>query len=265
MPNIQLEDLITTATKAGKETLDFYKEKISVETKDDDSPLTKADLASEKILLDELGRFDIPILSEESEDDKARLSSDRVIIIDPLDGTSDFIQKTDDYSIMIGVVEKGSPVMGVVYHPVSETVYFASEGDGAYKRQAQKDTPLSVSSIDSLQEMTILLSRNHLLDAEQQFMKESHVDKQKKMGSAGLKMSTIAEGKAEIYINSSDRTCEWDTCAGNIIVTEAGGMVTDLKNELIEFNKKDPRHLDGFLVTNNTKHMEILEEVQKYL
>src|SRR6056297_3611999 len=125
-----LDHVIQTAKKAGQTILSYYNSEIEVETKGDDSPITKADKESNRIILEELSRYDYGILSEEKEDNKKRLEKDRVWIIDPLDGTKDFIHQTDEFAVMIGLAEHSGklfrPVLGVVYLPARDTVYYAS-------------------------------------------------------------------------------------------------------------------------------------------
>ena len=106
--------------------------------------------------------------------------------------------------------------------------------------------------------MTILLSRNHLLPLEEKLATELNL-RRKTQGSAGLKLCKIAAGEADIYVNSSDRLGEWDTCAGAIILQEAGGKTSDLRGEKVVYNKENPKHLDGYLASNGTRHMEFIQ------
>ena len=256
--------------EAGEEAMNFYGDKLDPDThyKSEDSPVTKADLASEEVILDKLKKFDYGILSEETSQENDRLNQDKVWIIDPLDGTKDFLQQTGEFTIMIGLVENGESVLGAVYRPSKDVLYFASKDGGAYKQIGDKDpVQIFVSSDFEPEKMTMLVSRNHLLPTEQEVAEKLTIGKLKPCGSAGLKTSKIAEGNAEVYINSSDKTSEWDICASDIILSEAGGKITDTKGEEIAYNKEDPTNKLGFIVSNGEQHDQIIkifnEEKQK--
>lgn len=259
---IDIEEIKKIAIEAGKETLRFYADGNAISQKENDTPLTQADLASERIIKARLEKFKIPILSEEAKDDKSRLESEFVWIVDPLDGTSDFIQKTGEFAVMIGLVQNNLPILGVIYAPISNEMFSAEKGQGAFLEKNNEKIKLRVSEADSFSEMTILLSRNHLMPLEEKLVETLKL-KKKNMGSAGLKICEIASGKAEIYINSSDKSSEWDTCAGTIILEEAGGKITDLKGKDIGFNGENPRHLEGYLVSNKLRHVDIADKIKK--
>ncbi|MBD3330882.1 3'(2'),5'-bisphosphate nucleotidase CysQ, partial [Candidatus Peregrinibacteria bacterium] len=212
--------------RAGKRLLDFYKTDLSIEYKDDESPVTKADLASEAIILDELGEFDYPILSEESRGDLSRLEADLVWIVDPLDGTKDFIHHTGDFSVMIGLACKGESVLGLVYKPLEDKLYFAEKGKGAYCRDGEgRESRIKVSEVKKVEEIRLLVSRFHLLEVEKALVRDLGIHKTVESGSAGLKICKVAEGSAELYLNTSDKTAEWDICAADVILNEAGGRI----------------------------------------
>lgn len=257
----EIKELLEIVKEAGDAVHALYNKVYTIQEKEDETPVTEADLLSQSILEKKLKKYKIPLLTEETEDDLRRLNSDLVCIIDPLDGTSDFIQKTDEYAIMLGIVQIGIPVMGIVYSPAHNALYYAQREKGAWKRQHSTVTRLSVSTKSQYSEMTALISRNHLLPTEEKFIQQHHIGNTTVMGSAGLKLSRIAEGKADIYINSSDRTCEWDTCAGACILAEAGGILTDLVGQPITYNKKHTTHLKGFLATNATIHSKIIDDI----
>ena len=124
----QLETIIDAITKAGDKILEVYESDFQVEKKDDNSPITKADLESNKIIKESLLQTKIPILSEEDADDKSRTDSDKVWIIDPLDGTQDFVNKTGEFTVMVGLVENHVPIMGLVYWPTEKKIVFCRKG-----------------------------------------------------------------------------------------------------------------------------------------
>ena len=264
----ELQVLKKVIKQAGEAALSYYGAKLDNRIKikhdgENQSPVTQADLIAEKAIFQGLKEFGYGILSEETLDDKSRYNNKRVWVIDPLDGTKDFIQQTGEFSILIGLVENGKPIMGVVYQPIEKKLYFAVKGQGTYVELGDGSTQqLQVSKIDNLAEMKMFVSRNHLMPAEVELSEKYGIEKMT-CGSAGLKISKIAAGEAEIYINSSDRTGEWDICAGDIIIKEAGGMITDLDGNEFEYNRKDNINRNGFLVTNGKLQGSILEELKK--
>ena len=133
--NIQrLEEIIDAIILAGEVVREIYQSDFEVNKKDDNSPITKADLESNKIIKSYLEKTGIPILSEEDMDDKSRLTSKNVWIVDPLDGTTDFVNRTGEFTIMIGLVENHVPIMGLIYWPIKEKLYFAERGFGDFSR-----------------------------------------------------------------------------------------------------------------------------------
>jgi len=263
MNNIDIQEIKKIVREAGKEIMKYYNchHDVSYKNQDKFSPLTKADLASEKIIKQELKKFKLPILSEEAEDDKARLNSEYVWIVDPLDGTSDFIKKTGEFSVLIGLVKNGEPILGVVYEPAKNTFYWAEKGKGAFIEKNGKTRKIKVSNKKDFSEMTILLSRNHLLKSDIKLCNNLRIGKKIKRGSTS-KMCVIARGEAEIYVNTSDRTGEWDTCAPQIILEEAGGEITDMRGGKLMYNKKMPKNLSGFVASNGTLHNEIIKTLK---
>lgn len=257
MRNIEIEEIKNIAKKAGAIAMSFYEKDYNIKDKENKTPVTEADLAINKFLFEELAKFGYPILSEESKDDfEKRKNAEYVWIIDPLDGTSDFIEKTDEFSILIGLVKNNKPILGVAYEPAKDTIYWAERGRGAFSDRSGKIEKLHVSKITDPKEMTMLFSRNHLLDSDIDIYKKLGIGKQRKRGSTS-KICVIARGDAEIYVNTSDRTGEWDTCAPNIILSEAGGNMMDMSGSNLTYNKESPKHLNGLVVCNDMDKINI--------
>lgn len=254
--------------KAGDKVMDYYGEGLDPDThyKDEDSPVTKADLASEKEILKGLQDFGYGILSEETDQENDRLNQEKAWVIDPLDGTKDFLQQTGEFTIMIGLVKNGESVLGAVYQPAKDILYFATKGDGAYKQIGEQDpVQIFVSPENKSENMSMLISRNHLRKPEQRVAEKLGIGTLQPCGSAGLKISKIAEGKNELYINSSNKTGEWDICAADIILSEAGGKIVDMNGKDIIYNRKDPTNRQGFVANNNqmtNKITDLLEEIE---
>ncbi len=238
--NFDIQQILKIAKGAGNIAMKYYDKKYSIENKWDKSIITEVDLEINKYLIRKLNEFNYPILSEENLDDfSVNCDFDYMWIIDPLDGTKDFVQKTDDFSIMIGLINNtGEVVLGVIYIPMTNELFFAQKGDGAYLYIGDKKNKISVTE-ESIKCATILISRNHCGKFEKEVAIKFNMN-QVFMGSAGVKMCRIANGEAELYINSSNKAGLWDLCAGDIILTEAGGRITDIhgKNVIYEPNKE---------------------------
>lgn len=189
-------------------------------------------------------------------------------MIDPLDGTKDFIQQTGEFTIMAGLVQidKGNnylPVLGVICRPVADTLYFAVKGQGAYKMEnGEIINRIKVSPETKGRNLVMLTSRNHTSELERQVAINMGIAKIISLGSS-LKACQVAEGKGHVNFNPSAKTWEWDVCASDIIISEAGGKFTDCQGNTITYNKKDPRNKQGYLATNGLLHEEVAEKIKK--
>ncbi|MDZ7799148.1 MAG: inositol monophosphatase family protein [Patescibacteria group bacterium] len=248
--------------KAGRVALNYYHSK-NIIHEDGYTPLTKADFASEKVLISELKKTPYKILSEH-QDNKERLKENKIWIIDPLDGTKDFIQKTGEFSIMAALTQNNKPIIGAIYQPVTKKLYYAQKDKGAFLKQGRnKPIKLSVSNNTDFTDMSLLVSRNHLLPGEIKLCENLKIGKKIPYGSAGLKAALICEQKADIYLNSSDQTGEWDIGAAEIIFKEAGGKITDMLGHDLKYNKKKPINKQGFVLSHKLVHKKIISELKK--
>jgi 3'(2'), 5'-bisphosphate nucleotidase len=264
MINFDIEEIKKIARDAGKEILKYYPKDYGVIEKADGSPVTVADLASEEIIQAELKKYSFPIISEEAENENLNLRKlDYVWLVDPLDGTSDFIEKTGEFAVLIGLLKNNEPFLGIIYQPVTEKLYFAQKGKGAYLEENGRVEKIGVSDKKEFSEMNFLFSRNHLLETEVKLNGKLKTKGSVIIGSAGIKIASIAEGKGDIYLNSSDKLCFWDTCAGEIILCEAGGKTTDIMGRPLNYGKNNFWHMDGCLVTNGKKHEEIIKTIKE--
>jgi len=262
----EVKEIINLVRKAGEKILEIYQKVSKAYEKQDKSPVTEADLASEKIILLGLKKYGYGVLSEEREDDFSRLKKEKIWIIDPLDGTQDFLQKTDEFSIMVGLTRKGQPILGVVYKPVDDKIYFAEKGKGAYLKEAGRPLKkLTVSNTSYLADAHFVFSRFHLSNLEKEFVKTNKIKQFSYVGSIGVKLGLIAEGKADGYISISNKTCQWDICAPEIILKEASGKVTDLKGRNFTYNRKQIRNLNGIVATNGKIHTQIIKSINHML
>jgi 3'(2'), 5'-bisphosphate nucleotidase len=268
----ELETAIALSKKAGAAILDFYENGFEIEEKicadNFSEPVTIADRTASRIIVESLAA-DFPndgILSEEEFDDKERLGKQRVWIIDPLDGTQGFVNKNGDFAVQIGLAEKGEAVLGVVYLPTEDVLYFASKGEGAWMVE-NENAPrrLEVSRKTDFALMSLAVSRNHRSPRMSLVVESLGLKNEIRRGSVGLKIGLIARKFCELYIHLSPRTKHWDTCAPEIILREAGGRMTDLFGEKIIYNTPDVHNHNGVLASNGTVHQEIAARLKPLL
>jgi len=258
----EFEIAINAALKAGKEILKIYNSDFSSKMKDDNSPITEADLKSNKIIKDALSKTGYPILSEEDKDDKKRLEQNRIWIVDPLDGTTDFVNKTGEFTVMIALVEKKKPILGVIYWPTEDIVFAAQKDCGAWKFSKNSWERIQVSKVSEISECKVVGSRHHLSETEKDLLKKLQLTKFTSIGSS-LKVVKISSGSADVYLTTTNKMKEWDTCASYCIISEAGGKMSDMRGNDFSYNNEDVNHKNGILVTNGLVHDKIVKEFLK--
>ncbi len=255
-----LLDICNIAILAGDEILHFYNEGIEVTRKIDSSPLTKADLASNKFIIDSLNTLDsnIPILSEESLVDwNSRKNWNKYWLVDPLDGTKEFIKKNGEFTVNIALIENNKPILGVIYAPVNSVLYFAQENYGSYKINTNTQLAnltgskkIVVSKKSSIER--IIGSRSHSNQSFDSWINEKFPNAKIIQAGSSLKFCLIAEGAADIYPRFGP-TSEWDIAAGHIIVNEAGGKISTFENSEIHYNTKEDLLNPQFYAIGNFK------------
>ncbi|CAA6827555.1 MAG: 3'(2'),5'-bisphosphate nucleotidase (EC [uncultured Sulfurovum sp.] len=241
LEKVDLEKVVTIAREAASAIMEIYQKDFSVEYKFDDSPLTEADLKSNEIICNALMALypNIPILSEEN---KTVAYEERKLwecfwLIDPIDGTKEFIKKNDEFTINIALIKKGIPVLGVVFAPAIDEMYVAKKGEGAFKNGVK--LPL-IQNNNLKEKIFVVASKSHLSLETQEFIDslESKSIEQVSKGSS-LKLCMVAEGVADIYPRLAS-TMEWDTAAAHAIVLESGKEVIQFETkEALTYNKKD--------------------------
>ena len=243
-PHTYLDAVTRFATEAGAAILAVYgEEDFSVDTKADDSPLTQADLASHRHLVASLRELtpETPILSEESEDVPyaERKTWDTFWLVDPLDGTKEFVKRNGEFTVNVALMRAGRPVLGVVHVPVLDVTYWASEGQGAFKRA--NGTVVQLRAKQSVgEQLSVVASRSHA-GAEttallENLRRDHHVEVVAKGSS--LKLCEVAEGSADLYPRIGP-TMEWDTAAAQCVAEGAGARVTTLTDEPLSYNKEN--------------------------
>lgn len=258
----ELKSALDSAKRAGDIIMDLYWKDFETYQKEDRSPVTEADLRSQESLFENLKGFGYGFVGEESENKD--FEKGRCWIVDPLDGTKDFLNKTDDFSVMIGLVEEGEVMLGVVYAPAKETFYFAQKGKGAYRKHKNEEPKkIKCSDVPEAKDAKMVVSRFHLDDDTRSFMERANIKETVPTGSIGLKLSLIAEGKADIYLTTTDKTYLWDVCAGDVILKEAGGRVADTKGGSFLYRADSLRNLHGVVASNGELNSEVLSVLEK--
>ena len=212
-------------------------------TKSDGSPVTIADLKAENILLTALADLcpDIPVVSEENTDSHHLSASQRFFLVDPLDGTKEFITTDDNgaFTVNIGLIENNLPVMGMVYAPARNAFYWGYQGGGAFCRNATRITPVNVRTVPDGGAMAVV-SASHLDVATTNWLADHQINQTTSIGSS-LKFALVASGQADVYPRFGP-TMEWDTAAGDAVLRAAGGMVFHPDGEVYRYGKKDYRN-----------------------
>ena len=246
-----LDPVAELALLAGKEILKIYNsEEFSIEEKADKSPLTAADLASHHAIIDGLTALtaDIPVLSEESASlpYAERSAWQRYWLVDPLDGTREFIKRNGEFTVNIALIDAGVPVLSVVHVPVSGVSYLACKGQGAFKQEPGGERrSIKVRNLGDGPVM-VVGSRSHRGESLNNFLDKLGEHEMVGMGSS-LKLCLVAEGAADLYPRLGP-TSEWDTAAAQCVVEQAGGFVTDTAMEPLRYNTKDSLLNPFFLV-----------------
>ncbi|WP_224745923.1 3'(2'),5'-bisphosphate nucleotidase CysQ [Neiella litorisoli] len=237
-----VDAVIATAKKAGAEIMAIYDRDFSIYEKDDKSPLTEADLAAHKVIVAGLQQLPVfyPILSEENADiDWAeRQQWDTYWLVDPLDGTKEFIKKNGEFTVNIALVSNGVPVMGVVYAPAIDTLYWGAEGLGAYKQVADAAaTTIKAAAAAAGETVKVVGSRSHPSPDMAAYLEQFDSHEMVAMGSS-LKLCLVAEGAAHVYPRLGP-TSEWDTGAAHGVALQAGARVVTVEGEPLTYNQKE--------------------------
>ncbi|WP_111495369.1 MULTISPECIES: 3'(2'),5'-bisphosphate nucleotidase CysQ [Marinobacter] len=246
-----LPEVIRIAEAASEKVLAIYQTDFSVEHKDDKSPVTAADLASHDVIVKGLKALtpDIPILSEESANApwSERREWQRFWLVDPIDGTKDFVNRNGEFTVNIALIEDNAPVMGVVTAPALGTVYWGIVGEGAGKRDAEGNEQ-RLAVVEPPASKRVVASKNHLNDETRAFIEQLGEHCLVQAGSS-LKFCRIAEGAADIYPRIGP-TCEWDTGAAQAVLEAAGGKVRKLDGSPVTYGKEDV--LNPFFVASGS-------------
>jgi len=263
----ELETAKELAVRAGDILLQYFGRPTSVEWKGVGDPVTVADKSASTFIVEELKRR-FPqdgILCEEEKDDISRLAKSRAWMIDPMDGTKEFVANVGEFAVMIGLAIEHKPVLGVVYQPTEHKLYYSEAGNGAYVKQGQKTRSLSVSLETDPSKMITAVSRSHDSANARRLREALKIEHIVRTGSAGLKVGIICEGKAHLYFHLGPETNQWDTCAPEAILQEAGGRMTDIAGNPLVYNILDRRHIHGILASNAVTHDRVVDVARTIL
>lgn len=249
-----LKLMIEASFKASEKIIEIYQTNFHVDFKSDASPVTSADIESNKIISSILSKTNIKILSEEIQDDLSRLNEEKLFILDPLDGTQDFVNKDDTFGINLAYVIKGKPIIGIIALPIEKSIIYAIKDKGCYKLKNNKTTKLHVSSRDD--KLIYLASKTHNIEKEINVYKNNPHIKKVIHSGACTKAYLLASGKADISIRLTDMTKEWDVVSSDIIVRESGGFFSTTKHKQFTYNKKDVINHDGYIMVNNKDNLK---------
>ena len=267
----ELSVALELAREAGAAILDLYEGPLDIQQKtgaNDREPVTQADTLANEIIVQRLGR-EFPhdgILAEESVDTVRRLGKSRVWMIDPLDGTTGFIDGNGDFAVQIGLTENGECVLGVVYQPLTGVLYRAVRGGGAWiERPEFAPEKAQVSDHAEISTMRLAASRSHRSPRMDTVVAAFGLKEEIRRGSVGIKVGLIVERQCDLYVHLSPRTKQWDTCAPEIILREAGGTITDLFGRPLSYNQAEVQNRNGVVASNGAAHARIIELLKPLL
>ncbi len=250
--NTLLKETIAITQSAANEIMRFYQTSFSVEDKSPDNPVTDADLASDRLLQKDLRNLlpEAGWLSEETADNPDRLAKKLCWVVDPLDGTKEFVMGIPEFSISVALVEDGLPIIAVILNPPKDELFYAYRGDGAF----YKEKKVAVSPTNELLGAQVDASRSERNRGE--FAPFEETVQLTTVGSIAYKLARVSAGLTDATWSRGPKH-EWDICAGVLLIEEAGGKVVDLDNEAMRFNKSFPK-VNGIIATNSNLYDQVI-------
>lgn len=247
-----VEVLKDLAVRAGQVIMDIYETDFSVDYKEDSSPLTMADKQANALIVEGLQKNfpEAAILSEEVKDDKSRRENDYCFIVDPLDGTKEFVKRNGQFTVNIALVYQQRPIVGVIYVPVTKDLYYATKDEGSFKLDGATGLTSKLQVSDKQDSIIWVGSKSHSTEKEANLI-EAHKEQITETISAGssLKGCLVAERKADVYYRFG-LTCEWDTAAMHCIAETAGAVIRQMDNTELLYNREDTLNAKGFYIVN---------------
>ncbi len=249
------------ARRAGAEVLAMQRVGIAVDLKPGDEPVTAADRRGSEIIVAGLVEAfpDDPVISEELPPPPGAQDGSRLWLVDPIDGTKDFIRGEDGYSVMIGLVRDGVAALGVVYQPVPDRMFYATPA-GAWIAVGTQVEPLRVSSVAAASDVRLVASKSHRSPDIDRIKERLGIADEINVGSVGVKLCLIALGIHDLYVNPAAKTKAWDTCAPEAILVQAGGRLSDLYGTPIDY-RGELAHKRGLVASNGLVHDEVVSKL----
>jgi 3'(2'), 5'-bisphosphate nucleotidase len=239
---------------------------LEVQRKSGGEPVSQADLASSELVVRKL-RESFPsdaILSEELPDDSSRLANSRVWMVDPIDGTSDFLRGEAGYVVMIGLCVEGRPVVGAVAQPATGHLWLGAVGVGAWKEvSGAAREPLRVSTVGEASAIRLVASKSHRSDYYARFREALGISDELALGSVGLKVAMIAQASRDLYVYPGTQTKIWDSCGPEAILTAAGGTVTDTDGNPLCYTRAELKNPRGVVASNGLVHALALATIAR--
>ncbi len=262
----ELDIAHAAALEAAALVASFAGRPLGVEHKAGGEPVSEADLESSALIVRRLGQAfpDDGILSEELPDDPSRLGKSRVWMIDPIDGTRDFLRGEAGYVVMLGLCIEGRPRVGVVVQPVTGTSWMGVVGAGAWKVTADGTrAPLRVSNVKDAKDIRLVASKSHRSQYYERFRRALGITDELALGSVGLKVAMVSEGVRDLYVYPGGQTKIWDSCGPEAILTAAGGRMTDSDGNALCYTSLTLPNPRGLLASNGLVHTQALGAVAR--
>ncbi len=258
----ELDFACRIAGEAASVVLDHYSRDVGVRWKGRNDPVTDADEASTQCILSGISR-DFPddaVLIEEREDDRSRLSSARAWIVDPLDGTKEFLARNGEFTVMVGFVLEGRPVLGAVAVPAAGTLYAGMEGSGAFLMEGQGPRkPIARPESVEASRARLIVSRSHRSSKIDAVKERLGIGQEVACGSVGLKMIKVVSGEADLYVHFGRGAKLWDTCAPEAVARAAGVSFSDIRGRAIDYLAEKVMLQRGIVVAPPGLHAEVIE------
>jgi 3'(2'), 5'-bisphosphate nucleotidase len=258
----ELETAAGIAREASVLVRGYHGKRLAVQIKGDDEPVTEADHAASELIVGRLKAAfpDDAILSEEIPDSGERLGRPRVWMVDPIDGTRDFVRGEDGFVVMIGLAVDGRPAVGAVAHPVSGAVYSGAAGAGAWRDgPGGERTALRTSTVSRPPDIRLVASKSHRSARIDAVKRALQITDEMNIGSIGLKIGLVSEGVRDLYVYTGGRTKIWDTCGPEAILAAAGGRMTDAHGKPLVYDEADLHNRHGLVASNGPLHDFVIE------
>jgi 3'(2'), 5'-bisphosphate nucleotidase len=251
------------ARRAGAVVLRYRHPDLEVSHKAHDEPVTRADREANDLIVAGLRAAfpDDAVLSEESAAVGEYQTATRAWMVDPLDGTRDYVRGLPGFAVMIGLCLDGRPSLGVVYQPLGDVLYRAVTGHGAVVEEAGSTRPLRVSDRRDPRGCRLVSSASHRMATIDQVRAALGIDDEISLGSVGLKLGLIARAERDLYVNPEGFSKLWDSCAPEVILAESGGKLTDIHGRRLDYRRAEVRHLDGLLASNGLLHDAVVTAI----